>query len=106
MEKLALTIDGTKIPAPQGVPAGGLFTKGEDILKASVNLLFIVAAVLAIIFLILGGIRWITSGGDPKGVEAARKQITYAIIGLIIVFLAFLIVNTIGGLFGIKLLGS
>ena len=107
MKQLALTINGTPVQPPQNVPSGGLNRTGENIITAFVNLLFLVAAVLAIIYLILGGIRWITSGGDPKGVEAARKQITYAILGLVIVVLAYLIVNLVGNfLGGVKLLGE
>ena len=106
MTELALSIGGTPIPAPSGIPTGGLFSTGQDLFKALAGLLFIIAIVLGLIFLILGGIRWIVSGGDPKGVEAARKQLTYAVIGLVIVFLAFFIVNLIAGFFGVTLLGS
>ncbi len=60
--------------------------------------LFIAATVLATVYLILGGIRWITSRGDKAGVEAARKQIVSAIIGLIVVAGAFLILNVVFGL--------
>lgn len=77
----------------------------STILTASINLLFVIAAILTVIFLILGGIRWITSAGDPKGVEVARKQITYAIVGLVIVVLAFFIVGLVGQFFNIKLFG-
>lgn len=97
MNKLALTIGGTPIQAPIGIPTGGLNPKGEEILSTTINLFLIVAVVLAVVFLLLGGIRWITSAGDQKAIEAARKQITYAIVGLIIVIAAFLIVNLIGG---------
>lgn len=104
MDKLALAIGNEAIPVPGGVPTGGL-SMLETIIRTSLVLLFIIAIVLALIFLILGGVRWITSGGDPKGVESARKQLTYAIIGLIIVFLGFFIVNLVSGFFNIKLLG-
>lgn len=96
MDQLALSIGGTPIPAPIGIPSGGLSIKGEEILSTTINLFLIVAVVLAVVFLLLGGIRWITSAGDQKGIESARKQITYAIVGLIIVVAAFLIVNLIG----------
>ena len=93
------------INAPGGIPSSGLAT-GENILTALVNLIFILAFVLGIIFLVLGGIRWITSAGDPKGIEAARKQITYAIIGMIIVVLAYFIINTVGNFLGVRLFAS
>lgn len=64
---------------------------------------FIIATLIALLFLIWGGIKWITSGGDKAGVEGARNQIIAAIIGLIVVFLAFFILNLVLGLFGTSL---
>jgi hypothetical protein len=43
------------------------------------------------IMLLLGGIKWITAGGDPKAIEAAQNQITWAIFGVVILALAYLI---------------
>mgnify|MGYP001617520286 CR=1 FL=1 len=106
MNKLALTLPGNyNLQPPTGIPGGGFSPTGQNILVAFVSLLLLIAAVLAIIFLLLGGIRWITSAGDPKGVEAARKQITYAIIGLIVAFLGFIIVNIVGDFLGFNVFG-
>ena len=69
-----------------------------------VKSLFIVALAAAVLFffiqLIIGGISWISAGGDPKNLESARNRITNAVVGLIIVVAAFaitLIVTTILG---------
>jgi len=93
---IALTISGTPLQAPPGIPTGGLAGAGGNTLAAIRNLLTLIAVIASIIFITLGGIRWIMSSGDPKAVEAARKQITYAVIGLIITLLAFMIVKTLG----------
>ena len=45
------------------------------------------------IMLIIGGIRYVISGGDSKKVTDAKNTVLYAIIGLVIAFLAFAIVN-------------
>jgi len=66
-----------------------------------VNLLFILATILAIVYLIIGGVRWITSRGDKNSVEAARKQIVAAIIGLVVVAAAFFILNVVFGVLGV-----
>ncbi len=58
-----------------------------------VTLLFIVGIIIAVVFLIYGGIKWILSGGDSKQVESARSHIVAAIVGLIIVVGAFIILN-------------
>ncbi len=50
------------------------------------------AGAVALFLIIWGGIRFITSGGDPKQVAGAQKIITYALIGLIVVLLSFAIV--------------
>ncbi len=104
MDKLALTIDGKPIPVPSGVPTGGLFTTGENIIRAFIGLAFIIAVLMALAYLILGGIKVITAGGDQKQWAAAKQQILFAVIGLIIVLTAFLIISIISGFFGIKLL--
>lgn len=68
------------------------------------SLLIGIAVIIALFFLVYGGIKWILSGGDKGGVEAARNMIVAAVVGLAIVFISFLILNVVGGLFGINLL--
>jgi hypothetical protein len=57
-------------------------------------LLFIVGAV-AVIMIILGGIRYVTSNGDASQVTAAKNTILYSVIGLVVALLAYAIVNFI-----------
>jgi len=99
MKYLSLNIGGQPINAPSTVPTGG-FVKFEEILRVGLTALFIVAFVLALIFLIWGGIQWTMSGGDKEGIQKARLKLTYAIIGLVVTTLAFFIVNIISGFFG------
>ena len=84
--------------------AGGGAGLGK-VVGAGVQLTFILATVLALGYLIYGGIRWITSGGDKTAVEGARNHIIAAIIGLAVIFLSFLILNVLVGFFvpGFKL---
>ncbi len=58
-----------------------------------VNIFSVIVGVVAVIMIIYGGFRYITSGGDSNGVTAAKNTILYAIIGLIIVALAQIIVK-------------
>ncbi len=64
-----------------------------------INFLFVVAALLAFGFLVLGGIKWLTSQGEKEGINKARETIVAAVVGLIIIFLSYLIVNFILNLF-------
>jgi hypothetical protein len=59
------------------------------------------AGIVLFILLIMGGFRFITSGGDPKAVEGARKTITSAIIGLIVILLSYLILVLIKAITGV-----
>ena len=68
----------------------------QDLVSFIILLLLTVAVLLAFFFLIFGGLRWMLSQGDKKKVEEAQKTVTYAIIGLIVVFLSFFILNLIG----------
>lgn len=100
MKELALQLPGNFTITSSNVPMGGINPVANNLLTAIVNLFFIIVMALAVIFLVLGGIRWITSGGDPKGIEAARKQITFALIGAVIATIAFFIVNFVGNFLG------
>lgn len=58
-----------------------------------INSLAILAGVASIFFIVWAGIRYITSGGDPIQVAKARGTVTYAIIGLVIIALSFVIMK-------------
>lgn len=73
------------------------------VISATITVLLIAAVIIALFFLIFGGIRWITSGGDKSKVESARGTIIAAIIGLIIALLSFFILTIVLGFFGISI---
>jgi len=59
------------------------------------------AGIALFVMLLVGGIRYITAGGDPKGVEAAQKTLTTAIGGLVLIALAFIILKFISDFTGV-----
>ncbi len=61
------------------------------------NFIIGIAGAIALVLLIVGGIQYMSSGGDKIAVEASRGRITAAVVGLLIVFGAYLIINVIGG---------
>ncbi len=65
------------------------------------NFIFGIAGIAAVFFVLLAGFKFVTSGGDAKQVEGARKTLTYAIIGLIVVLLSYAIINFIGQATGV-----
>jgi len=72
-------------------------------LQNIVIFIVIIAVLVALLYLLYGGIKWITSKGEKTEVEAARNHITAAIAGLIIVFLAIFILTLILAAFGLNL---
>jgi TRAP-type C4-dicarboxylate transport system permease small subunit len=74
-----------------------------SIISAMIRLAVVVAAIVFFFILVIGGIRWIASGGDKAQTEAARNQITSALVGLVIVFAAWAIVALINVFFGINI---
>lgn len=70
-------------------------------ISAILAAILVIAALAAFVYLLLGGLSWITSGGDKAAVEAAQKRIQAAIIGLFIVFAAWAIMLVIGKFLGI-----
>jgi len=54
-----------------------------------------IAAVVLFIMIIVGGFKYITSGGNPKLAESAKHTLTYAILGMILVAAAFLVLQFI-----------
>ena len=65
--------------------------------RRALGVLLAAAGVLSTIFLVLGGIKYTSSNGDPAKVASAKNTITYAIIGLIISITAGLIVGFVLG---------
>ncbi|HSW88080.1 MAG TPA: pilin [Candidatus Saccharimonadales bacterium] len=70
------------------------------LIKQLINFGFAAGGVTALVFIIISGIKFIQSKGDPKSAEGAKQTMTYAIIGLIVIVLAAAIVNFIGILTG------
>lgn len=57
------------------------------------NILLFVVGILSVIMIIIGGLRYVVSGGNSTAITAAKNTILYAIVGLIIAFLAFALIN-------------
>ena len=88
----AMTLrEGAEAARCDGCPADLFGDNG--VFKQVTNTILYIVGIIAVIMLIIGGIRYVTSGGDSKKVTDAKNTVLYAIIGLVIAFLAFAIVN-------------
>lgn len=77
-----------------------------DVLNILLGFVFFIAGLLMFFNLVIGGIQWITSGGDAKALDSARGRITNSIIGLIIVVAAFAIALILEQVFGINIVSG
>ena len=74
----------------------------SGIVQLVVNLVLFVGLVAALVFLIIGGIKWIMSGGDKAQTETAKNAVTSALIGLAVVVGAYILINVVLSFFGIS----
>lgn len=95
---LVLTIAGVMIFSIDSASAqvAGLTTSSvKDIIVRIINFLLSVAAGLAILFLIIGGIYYVTAGGNDQQMTTAKSMLTYAVIGLVFILISYSIVITV-----------
>lgn len=72
------------------------------IIKNIINAALVFGGIVALVIIIVAGVTYITSKGDPAKVESAKKTLTYALVGLIVIFLSFFIVGFISQLTGVE----
>lgn len=91
-------ISGTFNPANKDLTGVG------GIISLFLNAAFVLSGLILLFFFIMGGIGMISSAGqsDPQKAEQAKKTITSAIIGFVVVFTSYWIVKLIGSLLGIS----
>lgn len=76
------------------------------VIRGLIRLILVIAFILAFVMLIVGGIRWILAGGDEKAVGSARGTITAALIGLVIVLVAYAIIRLVEVFFNVTIISA
>jgi hypothetical protein len=81
--------------------ASSLFGQGGQggIFRTITNVLLFLIGAISVIMLIIGGIRYVVSGGDSTAVANAKNTILYAIVGVVVAILAYAVVNFVIGSF-------
>lgn len=74
----------------------------QALLDAIINFIFWIGMTLAPVILIIAGFLYVTSAGDPKKVETAKRMILYALIGLVILLLAKGFVVVLKSIIGVR----
>jgi len=92
--------EGSKLKAPSANPAAdatcvadGSGTNVNSIVTTVINVFSWLVGVVSVIMIIVGGFKYVTSGGESSGVTSAKNTILYAIVGLIIVAISQVIVK-------------
>ncbi|MBT4124107.1 MAG: hypothetical protein HN981_02680 [Candidatus Pacebacteria bacterium] len=83
----------TKITNTNVDPGKGFATDFGGMINGLLSFVMVIAALLVFMYLIWGGIEWITSGGDKGKTESARNKITSAIIGLVVVAASYAVLT-------------
>lgn len=96
MGSVALAAEDPKVPNPVGNQDLG------SVLSDVVNALLLFAGAVAVLFLIIGGFRYVVSAGNAEQVEGAKKTIVYALFGLIIIFIAYVLVQLVQNYLGVQ----
>ena len=65
----------------------------DSIFRSVTNALLFIVGGLSVIMIIIGGIRFVVSGGDQAAVKAARETIIYAVVGVVVSFMSYALVN-------------
>lgn len=100
---VGVSAQGTCDPNNLSVTSGAECARGTDqqgnlfapdgLFRTITNVLLFLVGAVAVIMLIIGGIRYVISGGDQNAVTSAKNTILYAIVGIIVALLAYGIVN-------------
>jgi len=98
------TAGAVGVDSPLFESVGGIFGAGAGpagqrtlgtLITQIVSILLVVAASIAVIFLMVGGYRYVVARGNEEGIEEAKKTISGSIIGLIVIILSFAIIRII-----------
>jgi len=106
MNKLISQI-GTISPPP-GTPVTGDDPTGfvAGLVRGGIQLLLIVSFVVALIWTIFAGFRFVTSGGDPKSTGQAWTQIYMGLVGMLIIVGSFAIIKLVETFFEVNIISG
>lgn len=91
-------ITNPAVPGATGEPGAYI----GNLISTAIGAVIMIAAVIALVYLIMGAFDWITSGGDKQKLESARGKITNGIIGLILVAASWAIMGLVGQFFSFE----
>ncbi len=88
------------ITPPVNIPGSGGTDPAapiSNLFTVIIRLVITVAALLTLVYMLWGGLDWVTSGGEKEKITKAQQKITYALIGIVFIVLSFSIFGVIAG---------
>lgn len=106
LKLLAQGVDLNKLPLGNGTNISTNYKDAASLVSVILRNSLTLATILATCFLIYGGVSFIISAGneDPKEVQKAKTTVTEAVIGLLIIFSTFFILQIVQTITGAKIL--
>ena len=100
MGKLLAELPDYSVPS---VKLGFTIPSFDMVLTFLLRFLFIVGGLVAVLYLLLGALAWITSGGNKESVDKAREKIQAAVVGLVVMFAVLALMVVIENIFSLGL---
>lgn len=92
------------LPSPGNTSLNGTNTSVSNILgsvgQSVINIIFLIAGILAVVYLLWSGVQYISAGGNADRVKTARQGIINAVIGIVVILSAYFIIRLTVGLTG------
>ena len=76
-------------------PEPAVFEDLEYVMNKGLEAIFALGGLVGFAYIIIGGFKYLTAGGDEKAIMAAKQTLTWAVIGLLVVVASFLILKTL-----------
>lgn len=97
IETIKYIAQGFKLSASDVGLQGSQVSNADNAWVGLMNTVYSVAGIVAVITIIIGGFLYVTSNGEPEKIKRAKNAILYAVIGLVVVIMAFAITQLIIG---------
>jgi type IV secretion system pilin len=82
-----------KFNSSVGGTGGSDATALPELIKNTINIMLYIAGVIAVVIIVVGSLRFVTSEGDAQAANKAKNSVVYALVGLVVAVLAYAIVN-------------
>lgn len=100
-----LTVNLDELLSPTAFPEGKMGAWSslsiERIISALIPFIYVLAGLALLLMLIVGGFQLMMSAGDPKGVESGKNKVMYALVGFLVIFLSYWLVQVLQIVFGL-----